>query len=69
MSAAFSCYPCKTKLFNEVIAVKKLALCFAVLIAGSLLCSACGLKNDLYLPEDAQAAVQIADFDLDSDLV
>lgn len=35
--------------------MKKLAISLIVLFAGSLLCTACGLKNDLYLPDEGQA--------------
>lgn len=38
--------------------MKKLAVCLIVLVAGSLLCTACGLKNDLYLPDEGQAAIE-----------
>lgn len=52
---AFSWYALKSLVFNEECAMKKLAISLIVLFAGSLLCTACGLKNDLYLPDEGQA--------------
>lgn len=41
--------------------MSKLYLSIGLFLAASILCSACGLKNDLYMPEEGQASVQLVE--------
>lgn len=47
--------------FCERFIVSKLYLSIGLFLAASILCSACGLKNDLYMPEEGQASVQLVE--------
>lgn len=39
--------------------MKKLYVSLGLIMLASILCTACGLKNDLYLPEENQSAMQL----------
>lgn len=41
--------------------MNKWVLHLGLFLVASVLCSACGLKNDLYLPEENQAVVQLTE--------